>query len=286
MPNAMPMRPMPFARSFGGVTSAMYALAVPRFAVAMPAEHARDEEPRRCSSPHASAIPSASHRHRRRRDRPHEDRASPDAIREPTPHRHEQELHQRVDRREERADERAHVERVARLRRGTAARARSRGGRGTIVRKIAPSDGRRIGPGTLSRARPRADERLEVAASGPRGSSRTRRGFESPRREASPATRSMAARANFGVAHDALRCDAASSRPTSNCGFTSATSSPPFCVQRAIAGSELAEADERRVDDGEIDLAADVLGRERARVGALLHERRADRRGACAASCP
>ena len=32
----MPIMPMPRARSSGFVTSAMYALAVPRFAVAMP----------------------------------------------------------------------------------------------------------------------------------------------------------------------------------------------------------------------------------------------------------
>ena len=35
-PNAMPIMPMPRARSSGRVTSAMYALAVPRLAVAMP----------------------------------------------------------------------------------------------------------------------------------------------------------------------------------------------------------------------------------------------------------
>jgi hypothetical protein len=90
---------MPLARSSGFVMSAMYALAVPRFAVAMP--------------PKMRA--AKGHGERRAGDRPEEHRPAADAVRDATPHRDEEELHQRVDGAEERGDERADAERVARF---------------------------------------------------------------------------------------------------------------------------------------------------------------------------
>ena len=183
--------------------------------------------------------PEPGHRQGGPRDRPDEHRPAAHAIGEPTPDRHEGELHQRVDRAEQRRDERADAERVARLFRqerqdepeaeqveedGQEDSAEPRGGfhwagrhysrAAQPLRSTGVHEGLAVALGAGSAQSHCADDRRTPIA---------------PRRSAA---RSIASARTASSRMTPLPRDA-SSRPTSNCGLTSATSSAAVARARA-----------------------------------------------------
>ena len=214
----------------------------------------------------------------------------PDAIRDAPPDGHEEELHERVDRAEQRPDELAWCGTCRAPPRARNGRTRPKPSRSRkIVRKIAPRHGtcasrracRRsssdFGP-TWLQLRPFFPSARGARARTPRGCpwvpracSRTSPSTSKPAARTSSVGASIAARAHLGIAHDALAAR----------GLFAADLELRLHERDELAagagaprdrGEQLAEADERRVDDDEIAGPPTLLGLERSRVRPLQHD--------------
>ena len=295
---ATPMRPMPFARSSGFVMSAMYALAVPRFAVAMPPKMRAAKSQSDAAAPREPGA-EPGHRERGAGDGPDQHRAAPDAVRHAAPDRARRGTAS-ASRPTRAAWPRTRSRRRCRAppSRGTAGRARSRADREDGEEDGAEPRGgfhdagaHYSGPWARARsasvdcpsdaARPR-DHLSNRAGRGrtprrlPLGPGRTLSRWASDAKPAPPTALGGAVDrlgAHGLVAHDAPALRGLLAADLELRLHERDERAARRACTRAMAASSLLEPDERRVDDGEVRRARRSRRRvERARVRPLHHD--------------